>query len=209
MSLRIVFFIWGMTVLISENFSQNAKKDAVVSYIFPLENMIVNTSKIKLQWVKSPSSDTLSRVQLSESRLFDDLILDTIVTTDYIVIDELIRHKQYYWKVISVQPAKLALNQEAYSFFKTTSVWLANVEQNLGVQIIPTWVNSNEVLVIDNPERKTYSCTIYNANDQIKYQHSGSTEKQAIKTSLWQRGNYLFDLKIEGQDAKLIPFALN
>ncbi|MBK8669289.1 MAG: hypothetical protein IPN89_07420 [Saprospiraceae bacterium] len=148
MSLRIVFFIWGMTVLISENFSQNAKKDAVVSYIFPLENMIVNTSKIKLQWVKSPSSDTLSRVQLSESRLFDDLILDTIVTTDYIVIDELIRHKQYYWKVISVQPAKLALNQEAYSFFKTTSVWLANVEQNLGVQIIPTWVNSNEVLVM-------------------------------------------------------------
>jgi len=172
--------------------SENGNK-----YLLPEENKIVFNRNIELRWQGNPMSKRY-HLQVATDKHFEQKVLDTIVDKQFCTIKKLARHKNYFWRVLGNTHVPESKNIYAdYSFFKTTSIQLNDSRNINDISLIPSWVNNQELIYVDNPENLEYDITVISMEENCKkYTRTTNTEKQGIVTHNWPRGRYIVELKI-------------
>ncbi len=174
-----------------------------LNYTFPKENKVVYCKDILLSWT---SNLPKVRLQISTDKSFEYPILDTVVSTQHIMIPSLAKHRTYYWMIVPAN--KNIAAAEVSTFFKTTSILMDDSVDTESIEIIPTWIEETAVLYIDNPDGIKYQLSVLNQNNEVVAQKSTKLEKFAIETESWPKGQYQLKLKMANFAEKTKPFSI-
>lgn len=72
------------------------------SLILPKNEEVLVESKVELRWYLQNSQNYNYRVQISEDKNFNELLLDTLITKDNLLLDLQEKETTYYWRVQTV-----------------------------------------------------------------------------------------------------------
>lgn len=184
-----------------KSFAQKVMQDFTLSnncnYLWPEENKVVYNRNIELKW-RGNLQAAPYHLQIATDKYFEQKILDTFIDKQFCTIKKLARHKNYFWRI--VQDTTIndpEIKNMDYSFFKTTSILMDETRSSTDVSLIPSWLNNQELLYIDNPENLEYDVTVISMEENCKkFSRKTNTEKQGILTQDWPRGRYIVELKI-------------
>lgn len=174
-----------------------------ILYTNPLENQVVYHKNIQLNWQKSGSS--LSKLQVSTDENFTNIIVDTTIIDQQFNIQSLEKHKDYFWRVYD--PTSEILDIKNGSFFKTSAIQLDDAT-NTTIDVIPTWLDGQDVLFLDNPSKLKYVITVVDEKDNIITKKYLALEKYIISTSNWKNGMYKILLEYNGLSLQTKYFML-
>ncbi len=169
--------------------------DPKITYLRPAENEIVFYKNILLEWKPDLCAENY-RLQLSNTKKFDQLLLDTLLFDNQITLNVLLKDMEFYWRV--------RCNGEYFhdkefgeeTFFKTSNIILSNPLDAKDIQIIPTNIGGNEVLYIDNPDLLHYEIVIYDCRRNTRFKRFFRAEKFGINTKEWPRGLYEVEIHV-------------
>ncbi|MBK9736008.1 MAG: hypothetical protein IPO92_14045 [Saprospiraceae bacterium] len=65
------------------------------------------------------------------------------------------------------------------------------------IHIIPTSIEGQEILFIDNPDQLAYQIRIYDAGKNIRFQHRLQVQKYGLATRFWTRGKYEVEITLD------------
>jgi hypothetical protein len=190
---------------VSQGFAMNNS----ANYLWPEENEVVFNRNIDLKWQGNLQAAPY-HLQIATDKYFEQTILDTFIDKPYCTIIKLERHKNYFWRIVG----DTSINDPEfknidYSFFKTTAILMDESRSNTDVSLIPSWVNNQELLYIDNPENLEYDVTVISvAENSKKFFRKTNSVKQGIMTQNWPRGRYIVELKIGEMANQVTEFVL-
>lgn len=183
--------------------SEHKMTDFHLDYTFPKENKVVFCKDILLSWTTNLPT---VRLQISTDKSFENPLIDTIVSTQHILIPALAKHSTYYWMVGPV--SKNITVAEVSTFFKTTSILMDESVDTESIEIIPTWIEETALLYIDNPDGIKYQLSVINQNNEVVAQKSTKLERFALETESWPKGHYQLKLKMANHTEKTKSFAI-
>jgi len=169
--------------------------DGIQESIEPNDNESVFYKEVSISW-EGFSILNIFQLQISETKDFDQLILDTLVHGNYMFTNILENHKEYFWRVRDASPECDAYTFENYHFFKTTNIEIDDKNEKTAINIIPTHINGKEVLYFDNPDYLEFDITIVSLSSKSQYHHKCSSERKGITTASWPRGEYQITLSV-------------
>jgi hypothetical protein len=176
------------------------KKLPQIKYIYPQENQVVYFQNLQLNW-QNIQGKSNQRLQISCSKNFEIMFMDTILNDHLFTIKSLKENKEYYWRILNESEKIGKQNYNDYSFFKTTSLLLQYEKNTSGLNLIPTYAGDQQLLLIDNPLCKNYSITIVNIEEKIrKIDRTTSSASQWIPTYKLPKGNYILRIHIPEQE---------
>jgi hypothetical protein len=194
----VVFYFFSFqTESIAQKELQDFTSNNIQEYLWPEENEVVFNQNIELKWHASLPSKSYN-LQVATDKNFEQKILDTFTEKQFCLIKKLARHKNYFWRIVhDVKDIDHKHKNTEYSFFKTTSIHMEESQNNTDVSLIPSWIDNNELIYIDNPEKLEYLVTVIRLEENSKiFSRKTNNEKQSILTQDWPRGRYIVDLKI-------------
>lgn len=155
----------------------------------PEDNESVLYKVVKLSWDEY-SIKNIFQVQISETKDFENLILDTLVHKNVLVTNKLHNHKEYFWRVRDASPECDPYSFTDYHFFKTTNIVIDDENGENAIKIFPTHVNGKEVIYFDNPEYLDFDIKITSVSSKSQFHHKCSSDRKGIATASWPRGVY-------------------
>lgn len=160
----------------------------------PVENQTIFNEEVSLEWssLYGESEDlyTNTRVQVSLSKSFETVEIDTIVVGNQLYIKSLTAFAEYFWRVKTLDEFADECGFDGYSFFKTSSVEVERTDIDSRIQLLTTHINGQEVLYVDNPANLPYDIKIVDPSDQPKFHQQCHAVKKGIATGRWMRGTY-------------------
>jgi hypothetical protein len=156
--------------------------------LHPVENSTIFHKDVKLSWEEYENISNF-RLQVSSSRDFNSLDVDTLISKTNFVLNNLNDQAEYFWRVSAI----LDGHENDFSelnFFKTTCVIINGQNESDKIKLIPTHIDENDVLYIDNPNVLTYQIDIVHENKDTKFQYQSASERMALTISKWPRGKY-------------------
>lgn len=189
----LLFVLFCINPAISQ--SNFVEIGTVGEMIEPNDNETVFYKEVSLSW-DGFSIENVFQLQISETKDFDQLILDTLVQDNYMFTDVLENHKEYFWRVRDASTECDAYTFENFHFFKTTNIEIDDKNEKTAIKIIPTHINGKEVLYFDNPDYLEFDITIVSLSSKSQYHHKCSSERKGITTASWPRGEYQITLSV-------------
>lgn len=174
-----------------------------ILYTHPKENQVVYHKNVQLNWQKT--NQTMSHLQVAKDKNFSEIILDTTLTELQYTLPYLEKHRDYYWRV--GDPKIKLTTSENGSFFKTSAIMMDEAIISK-IDIIPTWVDGQDVLFLYNPLETKYGISVLDDQDNLVTKKSLSIEKYFISTVNWKKGMYKIHLEYSGQTMQTKYFML-
>ena len=108
-----------------------------INLTFPVDQSVLDGLKTTLQWQKQDNAVSY-KVEVATDQGFSDLVINSIVVTDFLSVTGLQRETDYYWRVTPINSCGVATAGNVYRF-TTPNLFQA---QNLPVTIVSDQPNS-------------------------------------------------------------------
>ena len=170
--------------------------DPKIIYIHPAENETVYCKDILLRWQPTLCTQRY-HIQISDSKSFNKIILDSVISDSEIRIAKLNNFSEIFWRVRALGDHGNDANFDTFTFFKTSNIVVSNQSPSKNILVIPTSIDGQEILFIDNPDNLSYQIRIYDAERHIKFKHIVRAQKYGLATRFWARGKYEVDINVD------------
>jgi hypothetical protein len=107
---------------------------------YPLENALEIELPVTLQWIIAQGADSY-HLQLSESNLFNKIVLDSIISDNKLEVSLLADGKRYYWRISSIRNEQEGLYSSNYRFTTKEVISVKDMNENNAVRIEGNYPN--------------------------------------------------------------------
>ncbi|MBC7884205.1 MAG: hypothetical protein H7X99_01930 [Saprospiraceae bacterium] len=203
-----IIFVWSYAHQdLNAQYNHDASGYSHAIYVIPTENEMVYYKAVTLVWEKISESGKY-HLQLSNTKDFSGLILDTIICHTSMTTPHLKNHTEYFWRVRDLGPGCEVYDFVDFNFFKTTSIVMEETKEDNIVNIYPTHIKGLEVLYFDNPESVNFEIKISDASSKDHYVQRCKADRKGITTASWPRGSYEVTITTHNHEPQVRKFVL-
>lgn len=184
-----MFIIYGLLL------ACNLLLGQMIPVFIPSDNETVFYQNIEFAF---PNSALDTRLQITNDKTFDKIIIDTLISGNVVIIPRLQKNIDHYWRIVGGKNTNLEPHM-----FKTCSVKIESAPINdFPIKLISTSNSTSQSVLIDNPDHKTLDVEVFDNMGKLLIKHRTDASIKGLDLNAISAANYEVNILSEGKMLK-------